>query len=489
MGESDLIRPPAVAGQFYSDDVASLEAGLRAYLNDAVAAEHAAPTVLVAPHAGYIYSGQIAADAWAQARGHAYDIIVLLGTNHTAPSFSGVSVYQGAGYRTPLGVARLEASLAAEWIRTGKGEVTFRPEVHQREHSIEVQVPFAQLLFPRVPLLTAVVGQARPGFARRVGAQLARLLEGHRALIVASSDLSHYPTGAAAREIDAQTLLAMATGDPVELHRRIGELMRRGERGLVTCACGEGPVLVALAAARAMGARRARVLSYAHSGWTAMGDPTRVVGYGAVAFYPGRGEPARQILERPLPATDTRELTGGERRSLLHLARTTLQRLLESGTAPLARDLPLRLWTRQGAFVTLHHGGELRGCIGHMAEDRPLFQVVQAMAIQAAQHDPRFSPVTLDEVAELEIEISVLTPFEIVDDPQAVRIGRDGIVLEKEGRRAVFLPQVATEQGWDLPQTLDHLCRKAGLPVGCWRRGARLSTFQAQVFSEREDGA
>ncbi|MDQ7005703.1 MAG: AmmeMemoRadiSam system protein B [Acidobacteriota bacterium] len=487
MGDTDRIRPPAVAGKFYSDEAPALEAGIRAYLDDAVPGGETAPAVLVAPHAGYIYSGQIAADAWAQARGHDYDVIVLLGTHHTAPGFSGISVFQGAGYRTPLGIARLDTSLAAHLLEVGGDAVTFRPEVHRREHSVEVQVPFAQILFPDVPLLPAVVGAVDPGRAGRLGTLLARSLAHRKALVVASSDLSHYPTAEAAREIDAQTLLALVSGDPVDLHRRIRERMQRGEPGLVTCACGRGPLLVALAAAREMGARKARVLSYAHSGWTAMGKPSRVVGYGAAAFYPGPGEASSEALDLPRPGDDAGVLGADERRILLNLARETLHRVMESATAPLARNLPTRLWTRQGAFVTLHRNRRLRGCIGHMAEDRPLFQVVQAMAIQAAFDDPRFSPVTLEELKDITIEISVLTPFKTVDSPEAIRVGRDGVRLDKEGRRAVFLPQVAPEQGWDRVQTLDHLCRKAGLPVGCWRQGARLSTFQAQVFSEDGD--
>jgi len=140
----------------------------------------------------------------------------------------------------------------------------------------------------------------------------------------------------------------------------------------------------------------------------------------------------------------------------------------------------------QGAFVTLKKRGQLRGCIGHMAEDCALGQTVGAMAIQAAVNDPRFRPVTLAELAELEIEISVLTPWKAISAAEDIVVGRDGVVLIKDGKSAVFLPQVATENGWGHREMLDNLCLKAGLPAGSWKKGAKLYVFQADVFAESE---
>jgi AmmeMemoRadiSam system protein B/AmmeMemoRadiSam system protein A len=474
-----------VAGQFYSDDAGKLEEGIRAYLAAAVPADGVRPLALVAPHAGYIFSGQICADAYRQAMDHEYDLVVILGTNHTTAGFTGVSVYPGTGYRTPLGLAVIDQQVATALLAADRS-FTFRPDVHEREHSVEVQVPYVQVVFPGAKIVTAVVGQPDPDLCTRFGRALARVLQGRRALLVASTDLSHYPEYKDAQAADWAVLEAVAGLDPDEVRAAIKEQMRRGYRELRTCACGEAPLLALLTAAHELGATRGRVISYANSGDAVIGERQRVVGYGAVALAAGPAGTLTEVLRRPEVAPHDQQLTAETKRDLLALARETIRRFLETETTPLARDCAPVLNRQQGAFVTLKKHGQLRGCIGHMAEDRPLCQVVGAMAYQAAFKDRRFSPLRSGELAEVEIEISVLTPFTKVPGPDAIVIGRDGVVLRKSGRSAVYLPQVATEQGWSREEMLDHLCQKAGLAVGSWRRGAELFTFQAEVFHESE---
>jgi AmmeMemoRadiSam system protein A len=169
---------------------------------------------------------------------------------------------------------------------------------------------------------------------------------------------------------------------------------------------------------------------------------------------------------------------------LLQLARDAIRQYLDSETAPLPRPADSVLQLPRGAFVTLKRNGTLRGCIGYMAEDSPLCRTVSAMALQAAFNDRRFAPVSIEELSELKIEVSVLTPFKRVEGPEAIRVGIDGVVLEQNGKRAVFLPQVAVERHWDRETLLDNLCGKAGLAPGSWKRGAEFYTFQAQVFAE-----
>jgi AmmeMemoRadiSam system protein A len=243
-------------------------------------------------------------------------------------------------------------------------------------------------------------------------------------------------------------------------------------------------VLAVLAMSEHRGPHSLLTISYANSGDTALGDLDRVVGYGAVAVVAGDG----YRYERPMPRDVAAggPLTGADRQRLLAFARDSILRYLTTETAPLARGLGVADDLQRGAFVTLKKDGHLRGCIGHMAEDRPLGQVVGAMALQAAFNDRRFEPVSLRELPALEIEISVLTPRQRAAGPEAIRVGVDGVYLEKDGRSAVFLPQVAPEQGWDRDQLLDALCRKAGLPAGAWREGAELETFQALVFAESD---
>jgi AmmeMemoRadiSam system protein A len=157
-----------------------------------------------------------------------------------------------------------------------------------------------------------------------------------------------------------------------------------------------------------------------------------------------------------------------------------------TNTLPLARSFNSTLQQPRGAFVTLKKKGELRGCIGRMIGDEPLGKIVGVMAMQAAFNDRRFNQLTADELNDIEIEISVLTPMKKVSGAGDIVVGRDGVLLDKDGYHAVFLPQVAPEQGWNREEMLDNLCRKAGLEKGCWKKGAQFSTFQAVVFSESE---
>lgn len=479
-------RPPAVAGRFYPADPGQLSRAVRGFLADALPPSGQRPLALIAPHAGYVFSGQIAADAYRQAADFPVDLVVILGTNHTTAGFDGISVYQGSGYRTPLGVAAVDGPVAAELLRVDP-KVVYQAQVHTGEHSVEVQVPFVQTAFPGARIVGVVVGTADPDLTERFGEALATAVRGRQALIVASTDLSHYPSQPDAAQVDRQTLRAFASLDGAAVAAAAERLMGSGTRGLSTCACGEGAVLVALAAARHLGAMRAIAVSYANSGDTVFGEPGRAVGYGAMAFTAGPGPSDLRALEPPLP-TGPAPLTAADQDYLLGLARAAIERYLDSGVVPLPRPKAPALAQNRGAFVTLKKRGELRGCIGHMAEDTPLALTVARMALQAAFRDTRFQPVRGDELHQLRVEISALTPFARVAGPGSIAVGHDGVLLEKGGARAVFLPQVAPEQGWARDEMLDHLCQKAGMPTGCWQGGATFYTFRAEVFGEGEGG-
>jgi hypothetical protein len=478
-------REPAVAGQFYPADPARLEAAVRGYLTDALPPRGEPPIALVLPHAGYIYSGQIAADGYRQAMAGSYDLVVVLGTNHTTPAFRGVSIYSGTGFRTPLGVAEVDARLASDLIGADP-EFVFEPGVHRLEHSIEVQVPFVQVAFPGVKILPVIVARPDPDLCERFGRALARAVGQRRVLVVASSDLAHYPAYDDACASDAAVLGAIAALDGSNLLRTITKEMRTGRPNLETCACGEAPILAAIATAKALGATRGVVLSYANSGDTAVGSHDRVVGYGAVAL--GRGTPGADIsaLTRREIAPSDVALGSSEKNTLLFFARRSIERLLASDTAPLARGFPPAVSRKSGVFVTLYKHGALRGCMGHMDPDLPLGQATGMVALHAAFADPRFPPLELSELAEIEIEVSVLTPLVRVPSSKAIKIGEDGVVLRKEGRSAVFLPQVPVEEGWDRTALLEHLCTKAGLPAGAWTSGAEFYTFHSIHFRESD---
>jgi len=483
--QSSEVRAPAVAGQFYPADANMLEQAIKKYIEDAVPSIAEKPIALVLPHAGYIYSGQICADGYRQAMSQKYETVVILGTNHTSPDFNKISVYAHGAFKTPLGEAKIDETVAAALLAKD-ADCKENIEVHQREHSIEVQLPFIQALFPSAMIVPVIIGQPDLAMCTHFGQTLAQCLKNRLALIVASSDLSHYPSYEDAIRVDRQTLDAIAGMDAASFKSRVKAPLGESIQNLLTCACGEGPILACMTAAKQLGATHGIVLSYANSGDVSVGSQSRVVGYGSVALVGGPGKSTATTQQLKAPSSAATELQNSEKKLLLAFARETIQRYLTTGTTPLARGFTARLRVPQGAFVTLTKHGELRGCIGRIPADFELGKTVGTMALEAAFNDVRFGPLTLRELPEVEIEISALTPMKSIEKASQIRVGKDGVVLVKAGRSAVFLPQVATEQHWGRDELLDHLCVKAGLAEGCWEKGAKLSVFQAEVFSESE---
>jgi len=480
------IREPVMAGKFYPESASKLKLAIEKFLQDAIPAKTKDAVAIIVPHAGYIYSGQICADAFMQVKGKQYDVIVILGTNHTTSGFEKISIHPGTGFRTPLGVAPIEREIVSQLVAADPGDCVLDKSLHAREHSVEVIVPFVQVVFPEAKIVPVVVGSPDVALCTRFGQALAKVLTNKRALIVASSDLSHYPAAADAVAVDRETLKAITTLEPALFHSVIQSQMDRRIYRLHTCACGEAPIMAAMAAAKSLGATRGVVVSYANSGDVSIGDRSEVVGYGAVVLAKDGREDNSRKIDAPSPAPPSSLLSVSDEKALLVFARETISRIFSTDTVPLARGFSVNLQQPRGVFVTLKKKNDLRGCIGRIVGDEPLGKLTGAMALQAAFNDGRFNPLTADELSEIEIEISALTPLKEVSSASDIIVGRDGVVLIKEGHSAVFLPQVATEQKWNREELLDNLCRKAGLSAECWRKGAQLSIFQAVVFSEAD---
>jgi AmmeMemoRadiSam system protein B/AmmeMemoRadiSam system protein A len=476
------VRQPVFAGQFYSADSAMLTNQVKTFLKNAEPRQVNNVIAVIVPHAGYIYSGQIDADAYNQVKGNDYDLIVILGTNHTTAGFKGISVYPEGAFGTPIGKLEIDDKIAAELLKKDK-DITADLSVHKQEHSIEVQIPFIKYLFPKVKILPIIVGKPDIDMCTRFGKALSGVLRGKKVLIVASSDLSHYPHFDDAIKVDNKTLKTIAGLNPKEIVSVMQSQMERNIPQLVTCACGEAPIIAAVITAKELGANSALIISYSNSGYNPTGSPDRVVGYGAVAIVKGEASP---IVDVDTVVTDNSYvLTSSDKKALLKYARETLDEYFAARVVPLPRNINTMLKMKRGVFVTLKKHGDLRGCIGHMIEDTPLCTIVGSMALQAAFNDTRFSQLTRKELPQVEIEISVLTPFTRVDNADAIVMGRDGVIVKKGGRQAVFLPQVASETGWSKEVFLDQLCYKAGLSAGDWK-DAELFTFQADVFSESD---
>ena len=476
------VRPPAVADKFYPGDPQKLKLAVQQFLQDSAAVPMEKPIALIVPHAGYIYAGQICADAYRQVMGRRYDVIVILGVNHTSGDFTGISFGDYSTFHTPLGDSRVDENITAALLARCK-DCNRSRGVHVNEHSIEVQLPFLQTLFPDAAIVPAIIHPPDLDMCVRFGEALAAVLKNRQALIVISSDLSHYPNHKDGEKADRLTLKTIAGLDT----SLISSTMRNLDLpNLDTRACGEAAILAGVTAAKALGATRAVIAGYANSGDVPVGEVSRTVGYGAVVLTSGKAPSNTAALDRPAPPAKATPLQEAEKKALLKFARETIHRYLTTQTVPLANRFPARMSFPQGAFVTLRKAGELRGCIGHMSEDEELGKTVGNMALEAAFGDPRFPPVQLSELNSLEIEISALTPLKPIASEKEIVVGRDGVVLAKAGTSAVFLPQVAVENKWGKAEMLDNLCRKAGMEAGCWKSGAQFRVFQAEVFSESQ---
>jgi AmmeMemoRadiSam system protein B/AmmeMemoRadiSam system protein A len=448
------IRPPAVAGTFYPSQQKALQSGIGAMLEAIPAAGlGSCPKALVVPHAGYIYSGQTAAAAYARLTPWCDAIrrVVLLGPAHRVP-VRGLALPGAAAFATPLGEVALDPDAIA--AISDLPQVVLSPAAHAAEHSLEVQLPFLQSVLRDFKLVPLVVGDATPAEVAEV---LDTLWGGAETLIVISTDLSHFLPYEKARSVDRETTRQVLHLDGSLTHAQ---------------ACGGTPLNGLLLAARRHGLRP-HLLDQCNSGDTA-GDRLRVVGYASFAFIEEDGD-VREPVERGA--------------ILLPIARAAISAALgRPQSAP--EDAP---WLREpgACFVTLTQGARLRGCIGSLQAYRPLLDDVKSNACAAAFRDHRFAPLAPTELEATEIEVSLLSPAEPIgayDEADALlqlRPGIDGVILEYGGHRGTFLPQV-WESLPDPAEFLSHLKMKAGLPPDFWADDVKLSRYTVQHWSESE---
>ncbi len=425
------------------------------------------PAALIVPHAGYVYSGPVAAYAYRAVQGKRYDTVVVVGPSHRHP-FRGISVVREASIETPLGVIQVDAELTTALL-TAHRDIAWRQPAHAQEHSVEVQLPFLQRVLGEFRVVLAVVGSWSPeGEAAFVRTLVEAKKNGKRILLVASSDLSHYHDYDSARKLD---------GHALDLIRGMKAKALLSESQDGSCElCGLLPVHLAMELAGATGNGRVEVLHAANSGDTA-GPKNEVVGYASVAFLPGK--PAGQPKEEGV-------LDATRRRRLLEIARQTIASSVAGKGAPKIDERDPGLQTHSGAFVTIEKHGQLRGCIGNFTSDKPLWRTVMEMAVAAATGDPRFPPMTAGEDREVELEISVLTPMRRISGVDEIEVGRHGLYIRKGPYAGTLLPQVATDYGWDRLTFLQQTCRKAGLSPDAWKEGAEIYVYGAEVFNERD---
>lgn len=450
---SAVVKEPAVAGSFYPADRKKLAADIDGYLDQpGDSGDEGRLLALVSPHAGYIYSGSVAGHSYARLKDKHIQTVIMLGPTHYA-AVNGAVIYPGGGLKTPLGVVRVNEALARS-LADERAGVRLAAEPFEREHSLEVQLPFLQRSLQDFTVVPILIGRMTEGSYRHLGDKIATILKNDQAaLIVISTDLSHYHDSATASAMDRKVLAAIERLSAGDLERLLSS--GAGE------ACGGGPVLYGMAAARGAGATEARLFNYADSG-DVSGDRKKVVGYGALGFY-------------------KKELSAASRAEILRLAAEAVKAQVTGRPLPVWSGADRRLQADGAAFVTLKEkNGRLRGCIGTIQAYTALHRSVVQNAAAAAAKDPRFLPVRPEELAGLELEVTVLAPMEPVAAISEIIVGTYGVYLEAGGRSSVFLPQVPLEQGWDLATYLQQLALKAGLPPDGWK-GGRLYRFTAEI--------
>lgn len=436
------------------------------------------PNILIVPHAGWEYSGEIAWQVFRRVRGAAYSRVVILAPSHRAWIENRLVAPEAAAVATPLGPIAIDREFIDRLALSAP--VVRNDGIHRAEHSAQIEYPFLQLVlaegFKLVPLVMGAFGADQMAMCARA---LSGLMDEHTLLVV-SSDFTHYgadfdwtPFGAGGGD-DVREKTAAFDSSAISLITRIDrDAFAAYVAGRRATICGHVPIELAL---RSLPARASlECVKYGTSGDVER-DFSRFVCYAAIA-----GHATWQGENNAVLDPDTRAF-------LLRLARKAIEAAVRGDPLPRPpkSDIPLPAMQKMGVFVTLNDRitGALRGCIGEIMPMRPLVEGVVARAVDSALHDPRFPPVSESELAGLRVEVSALTPPKPVSSWRDIVLGRDGMTLEKGDAFAVFLPQVAPEQAWDLATTLSYLSQKAGLPASAWRDGATFETFQAEVFHE-----
>ncbi len=459
-------RPPAVSGTFYPSDPAELRRMVEKFIESAELPELKGDIRgIISPHAGYIYSGPVAGYSYKAVKGRHFEAVIVIGPSHRV-DFEGSSVYPKGSFVTPLGKLKISEEIAKELISYDKS-ISFNEEAHRIEHSVEVQLPFIQVSLGDVPIVPIVMGRPTERNIKILSEALYKVISTKNVLLVASTDLSHYYPRDVARRVDLLTRSLIEKFDP-EL------LMNEFHRGRAEM-CGGGPVVSVLMACKKAGAKKVVSLSYRDSADTV--PMANVVGYYSAVILNSKDNNQK---------SEGFNLNQAQKEELLKIARESIELFVKEGKiVQLEEDDPI-LKTKTGVFVTIKEHGMLRGCIGFTEPLFPLYEGVQKAGILAATQDPRFRPLSKEELPLIHLEISVLTPLRKINNVKEIVVGKHGIMISKEGKRGLLLPQVAVENGWNREQFLDQTCIKANLPYGCWKKDAEIQIFEAIIFEEKK---
>ncbi len=475
-------RKPYAAGKFYPQHPDKLKFMLSNLFSKAEDKQTDNALAIIVPHAGYVFSGTVAASGINQInKDQEYEHVFIIGSSHTL-AFNGASIYNQGHYITPLGNVRVDISTATELINNHDCFI-FEPRAHHEEHGIEVILPFLQYAMKKdVNIVPVLIGSYSPGISEQIGNALKPYFNKHNLFII-SSDFSHYPSYATAKKVDKETADAILKNDPRELIKTTRGHKHENIPQLSTSMCGWTSALSVLFITREMDDIDISVIDYQNSGDSRAGNKDRVVGYYSIVF---------SSNSKNKISMEHFDLTKDEKEKLLQIARESIIHYLDGQIIPDIdpSHLPLALKEDYGAFVTLHKHGKLRGCIGRFNVDGPLYKTIQQIAVSAATKDPRFSAVTTPEIEEIDIEISVLSPMKKIKSINEFELGRHGIYIKKGSQSGTFLPQVAETTGWTKEEFIGHCARdKAGIGWDGWKdEDAEVLIYEARIFSEKDMG-
>lgn len=471
-------RQAVFAGQFYPENKGELTTTIRKFFSQADKKQSdGAVAALISPHAGYPYSGKVAASAYNQIDpDRRFENIFIIAPSHRV-SFKGASIYYKGDYITPLGEVKVNRKLASKLVKEHEIFV-FNENAHSKEHSLEVQLPFLQHHlkkdFQIIPIITGTQDQEK---MKDIAGILEPYFNKHN-LFVISTDFSHYPKYEDAVEVDKATANAIVSNSPEMLMQTLRSNAKKEISNLATSMCG-WPGVYALHNITADRADiRIKKILYQNSG-DVTNRKDRVVGYWAISFYQANNKNQH---------TMSFELNEEEKKTLLNIARQSIKEYIRNDQIPEfdPDQMSETLRKETGVFVTLQKGEELRGCIGRFSADKPLYELVGHIAVASATQDMRFSAITEDELDDITVEISVLTPMEEVESIDEIELGTHGVYVQKGGMSGTLLPQVAEKYDWTKEEFLGHCARdKAGIGWEGWK-DANVYTYRAIVFSEKE---
>ena len=471
----------SLAGKWYTSSKKALEEELCSYL------EKAAPPpiegkiiALISPHAGFVYSGPVAAYGFKAVQSQKIKKVFVIGFSHRM-YYDGVAVLDDDAFRTPLGVVKIDRDLTKE-LTEQNPKIQKNPSLFYEENSVEMEIPFLQTALKDFEIVLIAIGNQSFQNSRILADALYEVLKDKEDfLLVASTDMCHYLPYEKANETDKKTISMIKEFDPDKLYRE----SLAGDHKFM---CGYGAVCATMIAAKMLGADKIEILKYANSGDT-RGDKSRVVGYLSAAIVKSTVHSPQSTdknLKKEIGNNDM--LNSEQRKKMLKLARDSINYYLKEGKKLPVKESDQVLNKEMGAFVTLHKRGQLRGCIGNIIGQQPFYLTVRDMALEAATGDPRFRPVTIEEMSDIDIEISALSPLEKIDDPEKIEMKKHGVIVRQGFRSGVYLPQVAAETGWNREQFMNSLCgHKAGIDSDAWKKGkCDIYIFTAEVFGEKD---